>query len=140
MSLDAAFGPDWFISLPGGDAPITGWLTLATWAHCETVGELSFAEARILGELLRTISLAIVSLTGAERTYIANKAEASRHVHFHIIPRFPDLDPSRRGAEVFRLISGGVKHPLVSEQIGMLEEIRAHVTRARFRSGETPRP
>ena len=120
--------PDWFVGIPGGDAPLLGWLTLATVAHRDSVARLLPNEAMSLGQLLRQLSEGIEAVTGAERTYVANWAEATRHVHFHVIPRSASHDPERLGFEVFRLMSDDIPHPPIAEQQSVLREVFEYVS------------
>ncbi|CAN5595331.1 hypothetical protein BH10ACT7_BH10ACT7_24330 [soil metagenome] len=130
QSMRHSVGDDWFLSIPGGDAPLAGWVALATGEHRETLDELSQSEAASLGPLLRSISGAIIGETSAERTYVANWAEGTRHVHFHVIPRPAELEPSRLGAAVFSLLGDDIPHPSATEQERVLQSIIHSVQRA----------
>ncbi|GAA1213380.1 hypothetical protein [Rhodoglobus aureus] len=132
-TVETAIGESWFVSIPAGDAPLTGWITLATREHRETLDELSADEAASLGPLLRSLTSAIRAETGAERTYAANWAEGTRHVHFHIVPRLAGLEPSRLGAAVFALASDDILHPPIAEQERLLASLVAAVARDRNR-------
>ena len=49
-----------------------------------------------------------VDAVGCERTYVAQFAEAAEHphVHYHLIPRMPDLAQEARGPNVFQRYLG----------------------------------
>lgn len=71
-------------------------------------------------------------MTGCDKTYVAQFAEAAgfSHVHFHIVPRMPELPDEVRGPRVFRLLRRG-EHEIVSDE--RMDEIavalRAHLAR-----------
>jgi diadenosine tetraphosphate (Ap4A) HIT family hydrolase len=70
--------------------------------------ELTAEEAADLGPLLRAVTAALREVLGCSKTYVALFAEADgfAHVHFHVVPRSPDLDQSLRGPRVFSLLGG----------------------------------
>jgi diadenosine tetraphosphate (Ap4A) HIT family hydrolase len=106
------------------DAALPGWLVLLPRRHVTTVAELTDAEALALGPWQVRLSRALQDVTGCEKTYVAQFAEAAgfSHVHFHIVPRAPGLPPELRGPRVFGLL-GAAASERVSDQ-GM-DEIAA---------------
>ncbi|WP_420629021.1 HIT family protein [Candidatus Leptofilum sp.] len=84
------------------DTELVGWLVLVTRRHIPSVAELSAAEASELGQLLRTVSLALKQVTGCLKTYVLQFAEHPRHphVHFHITPRMKAQPDNRRGPQI----------------------------------------
>jgi diadenosine tetraphosphate (Ap4A) HIT family hydrolase len=72
------------------------------------VDELTAPEARALGPLLQRACAALRAATGAERVYTLFLGEAVAHLHFHLIPRAPDLPPELRGPRVFELLRRSV--------------------------------
>jgi diadenosine tetraphosphate (Ap4A) HIT family hydrolase len=70
-----------------------GWLIVKPHRHVESLGELRPAEAIALGPLLRRLGGAMERAFGAERVYVCLFGETVRHVHFHLIPRTPEMPP-----------------------------------------------
>lgn len=86
---------------------LPGWLVLVTRRHVAAIDELTAEEATELGALLRSVSLALKTVTGCSKTYVLQFAEhlLHPHVHFHIVPRMPDMPADRRGARVMAYLS-----------------------------------
>jgi diadenosine tetraphosphate (Ap4A) HIT family hydrolase len=76
---------------------LPGWLLLLPHRHVGSLDELTAAEAAELGPLLAQATAAQKSGLGALRSYVLMFAEATRHVHFSIAPRMPDLPRERFG-------------------------------------------
>jgi diadenosine tetraphosphate (Ap4A) HIT family hydrolase len=85
------------------ETSIPGWLVLVARRHIQSLDELTKAEAVEMGLLLRNISSALKSATGCLKTYVLQFAESPQHphVHFHIIPRMPDLPVKQRSVRIF---------------------------------------
>ncbi|WP_203716739.1 HIT family protein [Asanoa siamensis] len=85
------------------DTSLPGWLVLVPRRHVTSVAELTDAEAAGLGPWLVGLSRALRAVTGCAKTYVVQLAEKEgfAHVHFHVVPRMPDLPPERRGPGVF---------------------------------------
>ena len=85
---------------------VPGWLVLVPRRHVERIADLTAAEAASLGTWQARASRALQVVTGCEKTYVAQFAEAEgfRHVHFHIVPRAADLAVELRGPRVFGLM------------------------------------
>jgi len=124
-----AVGHGWSISIPSGRAPILGWVTLHPVAHRSSPEQLSSAEAEALGSYLRATATYLVARTGAERIYVANWAEACRHVHFHLISRLPELADQFQGARIFDLMGGAQDRPAIAAQFELLTALRQHLTK-----------
>ncbi len=121
-------GEGWSLSIPGGRAPLLGWVTVHPVAHRASPDELTPSEADRLGELIRTGSAVLRARTGASRVYVANWAEATPHAHFHLIPRPPELNAELRGARIFSLMldpsaSQGDDGSSLPEQLAVLQEL-----------------
>ena len=82
---------------------LPGWLVLVPRRHVTSVAELTDAEAATLGNWQVRLSRALHEVTGCVKTYIVQFAEQEGygHVHFHVVPRMPDLPADRRGPAVF---------------------------------------
>jgi diadenosine tetraphosphate (Ap4A) HIT family hydrolase len=72
---------------------VPGWLVLIPRRHVTTVAELTDAEAAGLGSWQVRVSRALHAELECSKTYVIQFAEARRfgHVHFHLVPRMPDL-------------------------------------------------
>jgi diadenosine tetraphosphate (Ap4A) HIT family hydrolase len=85
------------------NAALPGWLVLLPRRHVLGAQELTSAEAVEFGALVRSASIALVEVTGCLKTYVALFAEAEgfAHLHVHLVPRYADTPPDRRGPAVF---------------------------------------
>jgi diadenosine tetraphosphate (Ap4A) HIT family hydrolase len=91
------------------DTALPGWMVLVARRHLTAIDELTEAEAAELGVLLVRVSVALRVITGCQKTYVAQFAEAAAHphVHVHVIPRMPDLPRELRGPRIFSLLGVG---------------------------------
>ena len=94
-----------------------GWLVLLPRRHVISIAELTWPEAASLGTWQVRLSRALHTVLGAQKTYVAQFAEAEgfAHVHFHIVPRPADLAEEFRGPRIFQLLSPSAI-PHVGEQ------------------------
>ncbi|MDR7276573.1 HIT family protein [Catenuloplanes atrovinosus] len=85
------------------DSALPGWLVLVPRRHVESIAELTDAEAAGLGVWQVRLSRALRAVTGCAKTYLVQFAEKEgfAHVHFHVVPRMPDVPEDRRGPRVF---------------------------------------
>ncbi|GAB7036443.1 MULTISPECIES: HIT family protein [Catenuloplanes] len=85
------------------DSALPGWLVLVPLRHVEAIADLTDAEAAGLGVWQVRLSRALRAVTGCAKTYLVQFAEREgfAHVHFHVVPRMPDLPADRRGPGVF---------------------------------------
>ncbi|WP_223198814.1 HIT family protein [Solihabitans fulvus] len=85
---------------------LPGWLVLVPRRHVTTLAELTDAEAAGLGLWQIRLSRALHAVTGCVKTYVVQFAEAAgfAHVHFHVVPRPPELPEELRGPRVFGLL------------------------------------
>ena len=86
---------------------LPGWLVLVPRRHATSIAELTDDEAATLGAWQVRLSRALGEVTGCLKTYVMQFAEKDgfAHVHFHIVPRMPDLPADRRGPAVFAYAS-----------------------------------
>jgi hypothetical protein len=84
----------------------------------------SCAQEAVTGKLPQSLGIwqvrlsqALHQVVGCQKTYIAQFAEAEgfAHVHFHIIPRSPDLAEELRGPRIFQMMRAD-EDALVTEQ------------------------
>lgn len=92
----------WRVAHAFGSA-LPGWLVLVPRRHVEAIADLTDAEAAALGSWLHRLSVALREETGCVKTYVLQLAEAEgfAHVHFHVVPRLPDMRADRVGPQVF---------------------------------------
>ncbi|MFF3667230.1 HIT family protein [Microtetraspora malaysiensis] len=82
---------------------LLGWLVLVPRRHVTTIADLTDAEASTLGLWQVRLSRTLREITGCTKTYVVQFAELEgfNHVHFHVVPRMPDLPIELRGPRVF---------------------------------------
>ncbi|NJR64217.1 MAG: diadenosine tetraphosphate hydrolase [Leptolyngbyaceae cyanobacterium CRU_2_3] len=79
-----------------------GSIVVKTKAHRPNLWELTVEESASLGEVLKTLSGAMVRALGAERVYISLWVDQPPyHVHFVLQPRYPE--PTEDGLKGWRL-------------------------------------
>jgi diadenosine tetraphosphate (Ap4A) HIT family hydrolase len=101
---------------------VPGWLVLVPRRHVSTIADLTDAEAAGLGPWQVRLSRALAAATGCVKTYVVQFAEAEgfSHVHFHIVPRMPDLSAHLRGPNVFALLGASEEHRVTIDQMDTL--------------------
>lgn len=77
----------WLVSHHTGRFTDPGELIVKTRRHCESLSELSPAEADSLGPVLREAVGALERVVVAERIYAVSFNERVRHLHFLLLPR-----------------------------------------------------
>ncbi len=99
------------------DTSLPGWLVLVSKRHIESLSEMTPEEALAFGPLVRALSAALETVTGATKAYLAFFAESPqhRHVHVHVVPRMPDAEADRVGPGVFAHL-GAAPEAAVSEE------------------------
>jgi diadenosine tetraphosphate (Ap4A) HIT family hydrolase len=88
------------------DTSLLGWIVLVPRRHIESVDELTESEGHELGDLLRKVSSFLKKHLGCTKTYVMQFAEhpLHPHVHFHVVPRMPDIPEENIGANVFNYL------------------------------------
>jgi diadenosine tetraphosphate (Ap4A) HIT family hydrolase len=111
---------------------LEGWLVLLPRRHVTAISELNDAEAQSLGVWQVRLSQALHQVLGCEKTYIAQFAEKEgfSHVHFHVVPRSPDLPRELRGPRIFQMMLPD--RPPVTEQRmdEIARELHDHLSRS----------
>ena len=92
----------WLVSHHAGPHTDPGELIIKVRRHCETLADLTPAEAAALGPLLRAGVAAVERLTRPERTYVASYNESVRHVHFFLLPRTRSLPAGHVTSDLYR--------------------------------------
>jgi diadenosine tetraphosphate (Ap4A) HIT family hydrolase len=89
------------------DSTLPGWLVLVPRRHVTAIADLSDAEAAALGTWQVRLSRALHEVTGCAKTYVMQfgEHEGFGHIHFHIVPRMPDIPADHRGPAVFRYLA-----------------------------------
>jgi diadenosine tetraphosphate (Ap4A) HIT family hydrolase len=111
---------------------VPGWLVLLPRRHVTAVHDLTDAEASALGVWQVELSRALRKVTGCLKTYVVQFAEAEgfAHVHFHIVPRMPDLPPEHRGPAVFGLLRRPMHERVTADHADrMARSLRAQLHR-----------
>ncbi|MEU4472436.1 HIT family protein [Micromonospora sp. NPDC023888] len=99
------------------DTALPGWLILVPRRHVVSIADLTAAEAASLGTWQVRLSRALRTVTGCLKTYVVQFAEKEgfAHVHFHVVPRMPDLPDDRRGPRIFTYLAAS-ENQRVNEQ------------------------
>ncbi|MET8087620.1 HIT family protein [Micromonospora sp. NPDC005237] len=116
------------------DSTLPGWLVLVPRRHVTSIAELSDAEAASLGTWQVRLSRALHAVTGCAKTYVIQLAEKEgfAHVHFHVVPRMPDLPADRRGPAVFGYLNAAEGDRLdEAQQDDIAAALRAQLDPAR---------
>lgn len=92
----------WFVSHHTGPFTDPGELIVKTRRHCESLAELTPAEAGALGPVLRVAILALERVVAAERIYAVSFNERLRHVHFLLLPRTADMPRGHVISDLYR--------------------------------------
>lgn len=97
---------------------LPGWLVLLPRRHITAVHDLTDAEAATLGTWQVRLSRALRDVTGCDKTYVVQFAEAEgfSHVHFHIVPRMAELPQEQRGPGVFAWLRAPEPEHVTAEQ------------------------
>jgi diadenosine tetraphosphate (Ap4A) HIT family hydrolase len=116
------------------DAAVPGWLVLVPRRHVTAVADLTDAEAAALGNWQVRLSRALARVLGCQKTYVAQFAEEEgfAHVHFHVVPRPPDLARDLRGPRIFQLLgAAGDARVDEDEMTRLAAELAAELGRQR---------
>jgi len=125
----------WFVSHHTGPYTDAGELIAKTRRHCESLSELTLAEAAALGPLLRTCVAAITHVVVSERIYAVSFNERIRHVHFLLLPRTAAMPRGHVISDIYRRIRallrrfGVARNPTVEERAAVAVRIRQELER-----------
>jgi diadenosine tetraphosphate (Ap4A) HIT family hydrolase len=120
----------WFVSHHTGAYTDPGELIVKTRRHCESLSELTEAEARALGPILHSAVSSLEQTLKVERIYALSFNERVRHVHFLLLPRTPDMPRGHVISDLYRRIrnllrrSGLLRNPTSSERAAVAGRIR----------------
>lgn len=120
----------WFVSHHTGAFTDPGELIVKSRRHCESLAELTTAEAEALGPVLHAAVKALEQVVGAERIYAMSFNERIRHLHFLLLPRTADIprghvvsDLYRRGRNVLRRL-GIARNPSSADRNAAAEQLK----------------
>jgi len=94
----------WFVSHHTGPFTDPGELIIKTRRHCESLAELTPAEADALGPVLRAGVRALERVVLAERIYAVSFNERLRHVHFLLLPRTASMPRGHVISDLYRKV------------------------------------
>ncbi len=120
----------WLVSHHTGPQTDPGELIVQVRRHCESLGELSAAEAAALGPVLQSAVAAIERVVRPERTYVATYGERVRHVHFFLLPRTRALPAGHVVSDLYRKArmllrrTGLARNPTVAQRAQAAARIR----------------
>lgn len=94
---------------------LPGWLIVLPRKHIVGLNELDDDAAANLGRLLRDASQALINTVGCTKTYVMEfgEKEGFQHLHFHLVPRMPNIPADRQGPAIFGYYDG---NPLTESQ------------------------
>lgn len=125
----------WFVSHHTGPYTDPGELIVKTRRHCESLSELTRAEAAALGPLLTSAVTALERVVNAERIYAVSFNERIRHVHFLLLPRTAAMprghvisDLYRRARSLLRK-AGVVTNPTTAARAEAATRVRGELGR-----------
>lgn len=104
----------WFVSHHTGPFTDPGELIVKTRRHCESLAELTPAEADALGPVLRAGVRALERVVVAERIYAVSFNERLRHVHFLLLPRTASMPRGHVISDLYRRARNSLR------KVGML--------------------
>jgi diadenosine tetraphosphate (Ap4A) HIT family hydrolase len=121
-------GPGWRVAHAFGTS-LPGWLVMVPRRHVIALDELTAEEAADLGPLLRALTSAMRAVLACSKTYVALFAEAEgfAHIHFHVVPRSPDLDPALLGPRVFAHLRDDPAHDVPAQ---VMDQLAARIGQA----------
>ncbi len=70
---------------------VRGYLVLKPKRHVHELADLVPEEAASLGVVVQAVVAAMRWALGTERIYVCSFAETVHHLHFHLLPRYPEM-------------------------------------------------
>lgn len=125
----------WFVSHHTGAYTDPGELIAKTRRHCESLSELTLAEAAALGPLLKACVGALTNVVVSERIYAVSFNERIRHVHFLLLPRTAAMPRGHVISDIYRRIRallrkvGLARNPTPEERAAVAVRIRQEMER-----------
>jgi diadenosine tetraphosphate (Ap4A) HIT family hydrolase len=102
---------------------LLGWTVIVLRRHVEAIHELTSPELAELGQLQGAVARALRHALRCAKEYSVCFAEGPgfEHVHFHLVPRAPNLPPEQRGGGVFVHLRSP-EHPVPRSEVARLCE------------------
>lgn len=94
----------WLVSHHTGPFTDPGELIVKTRRHCESLSQLTPAEAAALGPILQAAVAALERVVVAERIYAVSFNERVRHLHFLLLPRTASMPRGHVISDVYRRV------------------------------------
>lgn len=118
----------WTVNHVMSENPWRGWLVLQPRRHIEMLSALTPAEAAALPAILSALDRALRAVVEARKVYVCLFAEAAdcQHIHFHIIPNYPDIPA--KGPAIFQLAADQMPVIAREEVAQLVEELRAFLS------------
>lgn len=98
------------------DKATRGHLLIESKRHTQDLTEMNDEEAQTLGRLIRDGSELIKKKTEAEHVYCFRINDKTAHLHFHLIPRYPNTPKEFWGVNIMACTT--------SPKLSTLEEIQ----------------
>jgi diadenosine tetraphosphate (Ap4A) HIT family hydrolase len=110
---------------------LVGWLILKPLRHVEAFADLTEDEATTFGPLTRRITRAMTTVLQPAKIYLSLYAEGQgfAHLHVHLIPRYPDTPPERRGPRIFEYMREREANARDEKKIAAAEGVAAAIRR-----------
>jgi diadenosine tetraphosphate (Ap4A) HIT family hydrolase len=125
----------WFVSHHTGSYTDPGELIAKTRRHCESLAELTVAEAAALGPVLKACVGALSNVVVSERIYAVSFNERIRHVHFLLLPRTAAMPRGHVISDIYRRVRallrkvGLARNPTREERAMVAARIRQDMER-----------
>lgn len=124
-----AYDEQWRVAHATGSG-LLGWLVLVPRRHVMEVADLTDVEAASLGVWQVKTARALAKELKVPKVYVVEFGEVlGYHLHFHVVPRPRDLDPTLRGPDVFGFL-GRTEQEEVSpkDRDALAKRLAAHMT------------
>lgn len=125
----------WFVSHHTGPYTDPGELIAKPRRHCESLAELTVAEAAALGPLLKACVGALTTVVVSERIYAVSFNERIRHLHFLLLPRTASMPRGHVISDIYRRLRallrkiGLARNPTPEERAAVAVRIRHELER-----------
>lgn len=98
---------------------ILGWVVLATRKHRHALHDLTDEEWAEMSRILPVLCACLHELTGSDKEYLAQFAEAAgfSHVHVHVIPRAREWPTEWRGFHVHNAMGAAALNPVSADEM-----------------------